>query len=79
MTQDKPREKRGDNMEFEKFLNELDRKGWGVAIFNTYHLDGVNHFFLMVAFKGGNGQFMKKEGKIEQLQNAFVDIVGEFD
>ena len=65
-------------MKINKFLNEIDKHGWGVVAFNTYHFNGVNHFFLMVAFKGGNGQFMKKEGTIDQIENAFVDIVGEF-
>ena len=66
-------------MKIEEFINELDKRGWGIAIFNTYHLNGKNCFFMIVNFKSSSGQFMKKEGLINQLNNAFIDIIGEFE
>ena len=64
-------------MEIKEFLRELLNHGWGVATFNTYRQDGTYCFFIIVAQSGDSGNFMKKEGLVSEVDNAFVDIVGE--
>ena len=64
-------------MNIKEFLRELLNHGWGVAAFNTYRQDGKYCFFIIVIKNGDCGNFMKKEGIVSEIDNAFVDIVGE--
>lgn len=59
-------------MDYQTFLMELNKVGYGVASFNTYHLEGRYNFYLMVAKKGNKGIFNKLEGEVRYL-NLFLD------
>ena len=47
-------------MDMEKFIEELDKRNWGVASFNTYHQKG-NCCFIVITEKGESGRFIKME------------------
>ena len=64
-------------MEIKEFLRELLNHGWGIAAFNTYRQDGTNCYFIVVTQSGDSGNFMKMEGIVSEINNAFVDIIGE--
>ena len=64
-------------MDWIEFLEQLDKAGWGVLNFNTYLLNGENHFYLCVAERGSSGRFIKAEGKIAELPNALSEICNE--
>lgn len=48
-------------MDMQTFIERIDTLGWGVGAFNTYHLNGVNHCYIMISEKGSRGRFLKEE------------------
>lgn len=48
-------------IDMQEFILELDRRNFGIASFNTYIHDGMNHCFIMITERGNTGKFLKEE------------------
>lgn len=51
------------------FIEKIDKYEWGVVSFNTYYLDKINCCYIMVAERGDNGTFHKRESAITELHS----------
>jgi hypothetical protein len=60
-------------VDMEKFIEELDKRNWGVASFNTYHQKG-NCCFIVITEKGESGRFIRMECFDYEL-NRCLDIM----
>ena len=63
-------------MEFKEFIQKLEIAGWGVVAFNTYHSDGKNCYYIMVAMLGEAGSFYKDEGLLENMDVGLYNLHG---
>ena len=62
------------NMDMMKFLSVLRKIGYGIIGFNTYELNGISYFYIVISQKGDTGKFYKREGEIQCL-NDILDII----
>lgn len=70
-------------MDFQEFLTELDKLGFGLVAANTY-LDknngkskSDNCIYVMVAGRGKSGKFYKQEGKVEDLSTVLLVLLAD--
>lgn len=61
-------------MNFANFLRRIDRLGFGVASFNTYHEDGCTRCFILVAANGDDGRFLKRECPVADLEATLLGM-----
>lgn len=68
-----------NRMDMQEFITEIHERNFGVANFNTYRHDGVNHCFIIVAERGNTGRFFKEECLYYNLNNMLKSLLKEID
>ncbi len=64
-------------MDYDEFLYELDKLGYGLVASNTYldrsnkKAEPVKCIYIMVAQRGSKGMFYKEEGKIADIRTLY--------
>ena len=61
-------------MDFETFVEEMNRYHYGIVALNTYVMGGINHIYIMVANKGESGTFFKHEGKATDMSELYDEL-----
>ena len=64
-------------MNIKEFLKELDIHEWNIVAFNTYHLNNEQYYSIIVTQSGNEGQFIKREGVVSDINTGFVEIVNK--
>ncbi len=65
-------------MDVEKFIDELDRRNWGVASLNTYRQNG-NCVYILISQRGDSGRFIKKECFSYEFNDTLDKIINELN
>ena len=66
-------------MDIKEFLKELDSHRWGIATFNTYYQNNKQYYFIIVTQSGDTGQFIKREGVVNNINTGFVEIINRIN
>lgn len=66
-------------MDMQEFVTKLHDRNFGVASFNTYTQEGMNHCFIMIAEKGDKGTFFKGECPYYNLNNMLKSLLRNVD
>lgn len=66
-------------MDMQKFIAKIHERNFGVASFNTYMHDGMNHCFIIVAERGNTGTFFKGECPYYNLDNMLKLLLIDID
>ena len=54
-------------MEFKEFIQKIEKYDFGIVSCNTYYQEGVNNCYMMIAKRGNNGKFYKREASVKDL------------
>ncbi len=66
-------------MDMQDFITKIHERNFGVASFNTYIHDDMNHCFIMVAERGYKGTFFKGECPYYGLNNMLKSLLIDID
>lgn len=66
-------------MDMREFVAKLDNRNFGVASFNTYVQDGMNHCFIIVTERGDKGTFLKGECPYYNIDNMLKSLLVGID
>lgn len=66
-------------MDMREFVAKLHDRNFGVASFNTYIQDNMNHCFIMVAERGNKGIFFKGECPYYSINNMLKSLLIDID
>lgn len=64
-------------MDMEEFIDKINERNFGVVSFNTYKQNGINCCYIMIAERGDNGWFMKRECYDYELNNTLEMMLDE--
>lgn len=66
-------------MDMQEFIAKIHERNFGVASFNTYMQDGVNHCFIIVTEIGNDGRFFKEECIDQKLNNTLQKMLDDIE
>jgi len=65
-------------MDFKEFLTNIAKFNWGLVASNTYHQNGKEYIYIMIAEKGNTGQFEKREFEVEYMDTILNEWFESF-
>lgn len=64
-------------MDFSEFILKIHEYDWGIAAFNTYNQNRINHCYMMVSEKGTNVKAIKIECSAYNLNEKLDQVLLE--